>query len=205
MLDDTDNSLIVGGDFNINLNPDIDKFGGRSSQADSKQFRAVLNELLETLFLEDILQNAMPHKALHTWHNSTKGISSRLDYWFISDSLLNDISNCYIKTELFTDHDSVHFTLNLTSSDESGPGYWIFNVSLLCNPEYVALVKSIISQELNTTDNYINKGFFWDYVKMRIRTETITFSKQLKQKEQKLQNDLQRTLDILQSLDSPYD
>ena len=200
LLDDTNNSLIVGGDFNINLNPDIDKFGGRSSQADSKQFRPVLNGMLETLALEDILRNAMPDKALYTWHNSTKGISSRLDYWFISDSLLNDISNCYIKTELFTDHDSVHFTLN--SSDEShdrGPGYWKFNVSLLRNPEYVALVKSIISQELNTTGDYIDKGFFWDYVKMRIRTETITFSKQLKQKEQKLQNDLQRSLDILQS------
>ena len=60
-------------------------------------------------------------------------------------------------------------------------------------------VKSIISQEPNTTGDYIDKGFFWDYVKMRIWTETITFSKQLKQKEQKLQKDLQRTLDILKS------
>ena len=124
----------------------------------------------------------MPDKALYTWHNSTKGISSRLDYWFISDSLLNDISNGCIKTELFTDHDSVHFTLNY--SDESHdcvPGYWKFNVSLLRNPEYLGLVKSITSQELNKTGNYRDsKGFFWDYVKMRIRTETITFSKQLK-------------------------
>ena len=85
LLDDIDSGLIIGGDFNINVNPDIDKFGGRSSQSDSKQFRAILNGLLETLALKDILRNAMPDKALHTWHNSTKGISSRLDYWFISD------------------------------------------------------------------------------------------------------------------------
>ena len=33
LLDDTDNILIVSCDFNINLNPDIYKFGGRSSPA----------------------------------------------------------------------------------------------------------------------------------------------------------------------------
>ena len=57
-----------------------------------------------------------------------------------------------------------------------GPGYWKFNNKLLHDKAYVELVKSEI--EIIKAEEYKieNKNTFWDYVKCRIRTVTITYA-----------------------------
>ena len=57
-----------------------------------------------------------------------------------------------------------------------GPGYWKFNNKLLHDKAYVELIKSEI--EIIKAEEYKieNKNTFWDYVKCRIRTVTITYA-----------------------------
>ena len=59
-----------------------------------------------------------------------------------------------------------------------GPGYWKFNNKLLHDKAYVELIKSEI--EIIKAEEYKieNKNTFWDYVKCRIRTVTITYASQ---------------------------
>ena len=72
--------LIIGGDFNVTLEPKTEKKGGKISEKESKIYRNTLKGMLVANNLEDVVRNAYPEENLYTWHCKGKGISSRLDY-----------------------------------------------------------------------------------------------------------------------------
>ena len=196
----SEESFIIGGDFNISLNLDLEKFGGRMDPKESNKFRTEVQGMLLSFNLEDIIRNALPEEKIYTWHNNTKGISSRLDYWFVSDHLLNRVTKCNVKPSLFTDHDRVHFTLQPPNKvDPRGPGYWKFNTSFLKNLEYVALIKKEIKKELESIKHYNDKGLAWDYLKMKIRTASIKFAKSYYSNQRMLENNLVKRLEQIQT------
>jgi hypothetical protein len=118
---------------------------------------------------------------------------------FISTSLLNIISKCFIDLGHKTDHSSVKVIFKL-SNFKRGKGIWKFNNSLLHNKEYINLIKTTIKDELDTFNNMDNKGFGWDYIKMRIRSDTTMFTG-TKNKMQKIEIDrLENRLKILDQL-----
>ena len=74
------------------------------------------------------------------------------------------------------------------------PRYWKFNNKLLHDKAYVELIKSEI--EIIKAEEYKieNKNTFWDYVKCRIRTVTITYAinkaKAVRENKLKIKRDL---------------
>ena len=195
----TDETLVIGGDFNIALNPYLEKNGGRIELNESKNFRSEMNGMLLSLKVEDIIRNTFPDSKLFTWHNKTKGISSRLDYWFLSENLLNRVRNCKIQTALYTDHDLVRFSLSpLEPSDKRGPGYWKFNASYISDHEYVTQIKATIKDSFNSVKEYEDKGFVWDYVKMQLRNFSMKYSKTRSAEQRRLELCLNSQLSALQ-------
>ena len=53
-------SLIVGGDFNVTLNPSLEKSNYDSNVSESKTFRASVKGFLITFHLEDLIRNFKP-------------------------------------------------------------------------------------------------------------------------------------------------
>lgn len=195
----SDEKIILGGDFNVALNPKLERLGGRIDPNESKKFRVELKAMLISLDLEDIFRNNFPEDKIFTWHNKTKGISTRLDYWFISDKLLNRINKCEVNPGLFTDHDLVQFLLQSKEpSEQRGPGYWKFNVSFLSNSDYVSKVKNIIPTSFDAVKNYADKGLVWDFIKMQIRKISIEFSKKYSMDQRYLENNINAQLKTLQ-------
>ena len=193
-----DDNHIIGGDFNVALNPILERHGGRIDANESKRIRQEINCMLLAFNLEDIVRNRFPDTNIYTWHNKTKGISSRLDYWFISESLLNRVNSCIVQTALYTDHDLVRFTLQLTEDSDRGPGYWKFNSSFISNIEYVAKVIETIQESFDTVKHYVDKSFIWDYVKMQLRKMSIDFSKKYIAQQRRQENVLNNRLALLQ-------
>ena len=84
-----------------------------------------------------------PSARRYTWHS--RGLSSRLDYWFISEELLNVTKNIEIKPGIFSDHSMVIIELGSTCN-EHGRGFWKFNSSLLHDDVYVKNIKDIVKK-----------------------------------------------------------
>jgi exonuclease III len=66
---------------------------------------------------------------MYTWHNSRNQLS-RLDYFLVSDSILEKVDNICIKSGYRSDHSVMELILNL-SNQPKGPGLWKFSNSLL--------------------------------------------------------------------------
>lgn len=183
-------SFVIGGDFNVVMDTKFDKKGGTDPALESKDIRLNINTFLETFNLVDIMRIQNPHKLLFTWHAKKSRIYSRLDYFFVSDHLLNRAGECVKKATILTDHHLVRFPI--TSKSSRGRGYWKFNSSLLKDLEYVNKVKNIIQSTCQQFQALEDKALLWDLVKMNVRGFTIKYSakkKKERESEEKALND----------------
>lgn len=106
----TDN-IITGGDFNIAPNSWLDRKPPKGSQPD---YNDIINNFCLSNNLGDYWRLTNPQKMEFTWFSpADTGLSSRLDYWLISQTIINLISKCDIQTSPLTDHCLIRLSLSM--------------------------------------------------------------------------------------------
>ena len=109
-------AFVIAGDFNC-YDYQSDKTGGNLSCAKYlAHFRSTFN-------LIDAWHRLNPRSKPRTWFNSDFSIDSRLDIFFVSQSLFSFVSNCVIKPFCFSDHAIVYLTIRLDDLRPRGPGF----------------------------------------------------------------------------------
>ena len=68
-------------------------------------------------------------------------IQRRLDYWFIPESLQDDVAKIGIVPAVRTDHSAVVIEINSLGTQNHGPSFWKINNSPLEDPTYVELIR----------------------------------------------------------------
>ena len=135
-------NIIIGGDFNVCLNPNLDKQGG--AKVKQSAWAKQIYEMAETNDLIDVWRTFNEDKRRFTWRSFTKNgrVSSRLDFWLISSHLMFDVENTVIEPSIKTDHSLIKINLNLKKTPERGRGFWKINNSLLMDKDYTKLINS---------------------------------------------------------------
>lgn len=169
-------NIVIGGDYNVCLNPEIDKCGGLH-QAVSDSAKQIAN-IQESHDLTDVWRSLNENKKRFTWRNMTKKgrVASRLDYWLISSHLLFAVQDTQIEPSIKTDHSMITLSLYLQKSPERGRGFWKINNSLLTDKNYIEIIENFID---NCSEQYHlvnNKALVWDSIKCSIRGLTIEYS-----------------------------
>ena len=197
------NSIILGGDWNLVMEPDKDTFNLK--KAYNPKAREIVMQMKNILNLEDVFRVANPDVRKYTWMSRNPLRMSRLDYFLISAELLNALPQNEILYGYRSDHSLVHLALCF-SENKKGQGYWKFNASLLHEPEYVLKVKEIIrttENDLRGTQNCVNHRLFWETLKLNIRGMTIKYSALKKKKQKNLENDLTKKIELLKGTTDP--
>ena len=182
---------MIGGDFNTVLNSTIDKKNGLKNT--HPHIRRKLSSIMQTYSLVDIWRTLHPDKQQFTWHSNSKPtIFSRLDYFLISDNLINFTNTSSINPGFNTDHSLVRISLDFIKLDR-GPGVFKLNNSILLDCDYQDKIKTAI-QEVTTINRDANPNTTWELIKGTIRNETIKYTsrkaKLEKEKESKLISDI---------------
>ena len=126
-----DKSVIIGGDLNTYLNPDLDKQGGSTTAISN--YAVLLNSLMEEYSLIDIYRAINPDRKRYSWRGMTRNglVRSRLDYFLISSHMVYDVSNVSIEPSIKSDHSIISAEFNFDNTCTKGRGFWKFNSSLL--------------------------------------------------------------------------
>ena len=117
-----------------------------------------------------------------------------MDFWLISDHLLDSISNTRIVPAIHTDHNAVLVELKSSQVHHRGRGLWKLNSKFVTNKDYVAKLLEKLDEwkRVDFTDPIIR----WEYLKYKIRDFSIAFSreywKEKNEKIQQLENELER-------------
>ena len=122
--------------------------------------------------LTDCFRDLYPNYRRYTWH--ARGKSSHLDYWFISEHLLNELKSYNISPGLHSDHSILKIELGI-SNHTRGKGIWKFNNSLLHDNTYIAEVKKIIQNCEKEYETLEDRALAWDMTKMKIRSFSVPY------------------------------
>ncbi len=99
-------NILLGGDFNFYLDLKLDKIDNMSNKSDNIIYRKEIISMLDSMNLTDCFRDLFPNIRRYTWHS--RGKSSRLDYWFISEHLLNELENYKILPGVHSDHSIIY-------------------------------------------------------------------------------------------------
>ena len=173
---DTEENIIVGGDFNCPINPVIDKKGGsltlRKSVVDSIEY------FQDNFDLIDIWRVKNPGVKSFTWSQKSPRIFCRLDYWLISNILQDLVISTDICPAIKTDHAAIFVEVGPKDNQVKGPGLWKMNCSILEEELYIDEVTQMIpiwvaEGQKELADNRAT----WEWSKYNIRAHAIQYLK----------------------------
>ena len=211
-------NLIMGGDWNLVLNPDKDY--KNYLHINNPRAQDKVNELMSELNLIDVWREINPETRRYTWHRNNPSQHSRLDFFLVSDSFISFIKDADIPIGYRTDHSMI--TLKLQISNETKfRNFWKFNSSLLKDLDFAKKINDVISSvksqyavpvyNLDNIDSIpkdeiqfvISDQLFLDVLFMEIRKQCLEYGAKKKRddiiNEEKLEkeiSDLENKIDL---------
>ncbi len=205
LLQDKQNNLLpimVGGDFNCVINPQIDKKGGNIGNPKEKVLKKI-QDIMEGLSIIDIWRAKNPNEKQYTWSQSKPAVHCRLDLWLVPVEWLQITKICKIGPAVSTDHKAVFCKIEGKNFRPRGPGIWKMNTSILQEKEYIEKVQEIIietREEGTEADPRITWGFLKSMISGYTQDYCRSRAKKKRERERRLQNDLERLEQTLHEL-----
>ena len=212
--DNEQDHLVICGDFNLTLNPNLDS--QNYLNLNNPRARLTVLDIIEEYGLADIYRYFNPSKRRYTWRRRSPLKQARLDYILTSDTLVDLVDTTDIKPSYKSDHSFLYLRLTLTKF-KTGKGIWKFNTRYLRDPEYVRIINNAIREEYikyalpvyNLTyisvDSFsdialtINSESFLEAMLLRVRGESIKYASNAKRKQNNLENILKADIEKLES------
>ena len=142
--------VIIGGDFNLVLDLDMDKKGGLAKT--HTESVKILKDFCAQFELLDTWRVLNPDTRRYTWRRKRPEIQCRLDFLLVTESLMCNVKSANISTGYKTDHSLIEIKIAL-HSNMRGPGFWKLNTSLLTEIDYVNQIRTVIK---DTEEEYKN-------------------------------------------------
>ena len=170
------NQYVIGGDWNIVRDGQLDKFGG----IQNLKLKAIEQQdaFMNSYELNDSWRIKYPFTKRYTWRQKKPLIQCRLDYWLISDSLFDCIESMDIIPSIHSDHSAIIVTFKHIPDERKGPGLWKLNTSLINDSVYTETLKTNIRKWKNDYECIGDSRVKWELVKYEIRKFSIKFSKE---------------------------
>lgn len=167
---------IVCGDFNAVLNNNLDIISGEKH---SVSLVESFGSLIEECGLNDIWRIFNGDSKEYTWsrQSGNQFIARRLDYVLLNDGAMSEAFETNIFSVPSSDHRGIYINLRI-SDNNRGPGYFKFNNSLLQDKIFVQKMNAVIDNFLtqNANETPVQK---WELLKLKLKNESMQYSKSL--------------------------
>ena len=186
--------VIIGGDFNVALNVKLDR---NEEKQYNKMNKEKVIELMEDLDLCDIWRTRNINRQAFTWCKRSPKLSwSRIDYFLLSQNLVNRCSSSDISGCIFSDHSMIDVIIE-NEEGKRGPSMWKLNDMLLENEEFCNNMIRVI-ENAKKRFGQLNGFDKWEMIKQEITKFARDFAK-CKSKEEKVKLfELYKLLGIMQ-------
>ena len=162
-----DTQLIWGIDFNCFFDCELDA-DGRNPKLKVQSIAKLVSMMSEN-DLCDILRVCYPDRKRYTWRRKIPFKQRRLDYFLISDQLLDQIDQVDIIPSIQSDHSTLKLKISGVKFSSKGPSYCKLNNSLVQDKVFIELMKSEIPKFYLESEELRNPMMRWKYLKYKVR------------------------------------
>ena len=205
--------LIFCGDFNLVQDTNLDYYNYK--HINNKKARETLLDIKTGYNLIDPYRELFPLNKKFTWRKRSPLQQSRLDFFLVSESILNSVNNCSIESSYRSDHSMVILKCKFNDFIKS-KGLWKFNNSLLKDIDFLNMINKKIhdikvqyASPVYKTENIenipddiiqftINDQLFLETLLMEIRGKTISYSSYKKKERDKREREIINKINILE-------
>ena len=135
--------ILFGGDLNLVANPLLDR-SSRPLPADGA-LSAALEDLLKMIGVTDCYRCVNPSSREYSFYSKVHNSYSRIDYLFLSNSLIEHVINSEIHNIVISDHAPISVSFSL-SFDIHKTKQWRFDNMLVKDKTFVALINERIPE-----------------------------------------------------------
>jgi exonuclease III len=136
-------SVIICGDFNLVLNPELDYYNYKNTNNPNARDRLI--ECMYEYNLVDPFREKYPYTKRYTWRRSSPLQQARLDFFLLSADVFAFFESISIQPSLQSDHSLIILELTFNQFQHV-PGLWKHNNALLLDIEYINEIKNKICQ-----------------------------------------------------------
>ena len=205
--------LILGGDWNLVLDPNMDYHNYK--HINNPKAREQMEDMIIDLGVTDIWRDLNPDMKRFTWRRNTPLQQSRLDFFLISDALVQFVDDADIQYGYRSDHSMIVLKLAFGKGIKRH-SLWKMNVSLMKDKEYIQLIKeeiekvieeyAIILYDRQALSNIprleiqfsISDKLFLDVLLMKIRAKTISYASTKKRNSTEKEKNLEQEIFVLE-------
>uniref|UniRef100_A0A3P9I561 Reverse transcriptase domain-containing protein n=1 Tax=Oryzias latipes TaxID=8090 RepID=A0A3P9I561_ORYLA len=174
MLSNLEGHILIGGDFNQVPDDFLDKSTNNVKFNTRKGL--ALNSLKEEIGLVDIWRLVHPSEREYTFYSHSHKSYSRIDYFLISNSSTELVTNCEIGVIALTDHAPVELHIQFQMG-KIKRGRWRLNLGILRDEQFVASlkeeIKCFLDINIGSTDRLAT---VWDALKAFMRGKCLGYS-----------------------------
>lgn len=199
-LTSAEGQCILGGDFNLVLNPLLDRSAPKNTTL-SKSATA-LHQGMNELGLKDVWRPQNPGKKEFSFYSNVHNTYSRIDLFLTSQTLLPHIKTCLYLAATLSDHNALMMEVSMP---QEGPTThrWRFKTFLLKDPDFVNYMNDKLDIYLETNLNTASHSVVWETLKAYMRGNIISYlSHKNKQKRDQLLQ-LEHEIKILETQHAP--
>ena len=206
---DTKNLILVG-DWNLVMNYEMDTLNYKKKN--NVKAREKLLTFIEKLNLIDIWRHTHENTKRYTWRQNFYRKMARLDFFLISETLLDIHANTKIKPSYKSDHCPIQLEI-FTSKTKKGKGIWKLNNSLLLEENLTTLINKEIHLCVSTyactpynpefvekytienIDLMIEIDLFWEVIQAQLRGLIINYASKKKKKQEAREIELSKDIE----------
>ena len=172
LLKQRNENKIILGDFNLALNPELDRC---NTYCNNNKCKIVVEDIMNEYCMSDVWRVRNPLKKEYSWFkkgNIQK--ASRIDFALVSGGIDQKVENPMYIAGVMTDHRALYLSLDLNYC-ERGTGYWKLNTQLLTEKEYIDMMNEAI-QKQTQMNQHLTPTKQWEAMKTMIKNKTIKYS-----------------------------
>ena len=205
--------LIIAGDWNLVLDSNLDYHNYKHDN--NVKARERVEDMIINLDLTDIWRDLNPDTRRYTWRRTTPLQQSRLDFFLVSDTLVQFVEDADIKYGYRSDHSMIVLKMSFGTEIKRNT-FWKMNNLLLKDKDYLSLVneeiRAVVEEYAVPIYNrdmlqYIPKSeiqltisdqLFLEMLLMKIRTKTIAYASSKKRQETMREKQLEIDIQLLE-------
>lgn len=165
--------LIIGGDFNLVLDPNMDR-SSSSSKPLSSAAKALKRELTD-LNMIDVWRAKHGHRREYSYYSHVHNSYSRIDMVFIHAGMEHLVTSCEYLAKTHSDHAPLLLGLN-NQDQKNSPKRWRFPTHLVNDKNFVKLINEQIDFFLTVNKGSASPSIVWESMMAYIRGSTISYS-----------------------------
>ena len=184
------------GDFNF-VTSTLDRNGNKLNPVDN-EYKDTMLKLETKIQIIDSYRHTNPNRRQYTFTATDKKSRSRIDRIYVPIDVIGKIRSTTFETSDLSDHKIVR--LKMWKNIYKGPGQWVFNNSTLKEKDFTEEINKIIDDFEENIGTFPDDNIHWDFLKMNMASHAQNYSQIRARKNREKLQDIQRRLEILESI-----